>query len=206
MGAILVATLQSVRSSRGWTSAPNVGNLVLLPHLARTWILNPSCALMRARVGYKIRFDQPIHLSNRLLDFSYSKCQLSLGYLAFQCSVVFPPQLFPPSTKYVRCPTLSIMCIVPTPKYMLFPTLIIPPIKKVCAVSLPPITWFFCVVPYPPQCSYVPLPHLALSWILSEDEPNTDTWAQLNFRSSSTCISECGTSSWACFEMFCHKG
>ena len=33
----------------------------ILPHSARTWILNPSCALMRARVGSKIRFDQPTH-------------------------------------------------------------------------------------------------------------------------------------------------
>ena len=33
--------------------------MTLLPHSAPTWILNPSCALMRARVGYKIRFDQP---------------------------------------------------------------------------------------------------------------------------------------------------
>ena len=32
-----------------------------LPHSARTWILNPNCALMRARVGYKIRFDQPTY-------------------------------------------------------------------------------------------------------------------------------------------------
>ena len=34
---------------------------IILPHSARTWILNPSYALMRARVGSKIRFDQPTH-------------------------------------------------------------------------------------------------------------------------------------------------
>ena len=33
----------------------------LLPHSAQTWILNPSCALMRAKAGAKIRFDQPTH-------------------------------------------------------------------------------------------------------------------------------------------------
>ena len=34
-------------------------SLRLLPHSASTWILKPSWALMRARVGSKIRFDQP---------------------------------------------------------------------------------------------------------------------------------------------------
>ena len=40
-----------------------------LPHSAPTWILNQSWALMRARVGSKIRFDQPTtHPPNRLLN------------------------------------------------------------------------------------------------------------------------------------------
>ena len=60
----------------------------------------------------------------------------------FQCCAVSPPHLFPTSTKYVRCPPLL--------------TPIVFPIKKVCAVS-------------PPQCSPVPLPHSALSWILSRN-------------------------------------
>ena len=46
-----------------------VMSFLVLPHSAQTWILNPSCALMRARVGYKIRFDQPTHPPTRLLDF-----------------------------------------------------------------------------------------------------------------------------------------
>ena len=33
----------------------------MLPHSAPTWILNPSRALLRARVGSKITFDQPTH-------------------------------------------------------------------------------------------------------------------------------------------------
>ena len=37
------------------------GLSLFLPHSARTWILNQSCALMRARVGYKIRFDKATH-------------------------------------------------------------------------------------------------------------------------------------------------
>ena len=37
-----------------------------MPHSAQTWILNPSYALMTARVVYKITFDQPTHrLHNR---------------------------------------------------------------------------------------------------------------------------------------------
>ena len=32
-----------------------------LPYSARTWILNPNRALMRARVGSKIKFDQLTH-------------------------------------------------------------------------------------------------------------------------------------------------
>ena len=35
----------------------------LLPHSARTWILNPSWAPMRARVGSKIIFDPPTRLA-----------------------------------------------------------------------------------------------------------------------------------------------
>ena len=55
--------------------------IFMLPHSSQTSILNPSCALMRARVDYKIRFDHPVHLigsatgkapshpATRLLDF-----------------------------------------------------------------------------------------------------------------------------------------
>ena len=35
--------------------------LQFLPHSAPTWILNPSCGLMRARVGSKIKFATPTH-------------------------------------------------------------------------------------------------------------------------------------------------
>ena len=46
-------------------------SLRLLPHSAPTWILNPSWALMRARVGSKIRFDQPTtHPPTRLLNLN----------------------------------------------------------------------------------------------------------------------------------------
>ena len=37
---------------RNWCQPSHKG--LILPHSARTWILNPSCALMRARVGSKI--------------------------------------------------------------------------------------------------------------------------------------------------------
>ena len=36
----------------------------LVATLSEALILNPSCAQMRARVGYKIRFDQPTRLLN----------------------------------------------------------------------------------------------------------------------------------------------
>ena len=59
----------------------------------------------------------------------------------------------------------------------------------------------------PSQCISVPLPHSALSWILSKVDNmascsfqhiHSDTCPQLNYQSSSTCIYECGTPSWAC--------
>ena len=52
------------------------------------------------------------------------------------------------------------LCGVPTP--------FVPLIKKVCAVSPPSSTNFS--VRCPPLCNSVPLPHLALSWILSKVE------------------------------------
>ena len=62
------------------------------------------------------------------------------------CSVSPPPNV-------VRCP--------PSPVYV-FPTLIVAYIKKVCKAR------FYCVVPSPPpKCTSVPLPHSALSWIIS---------------------------------------
>ena len=36
----------------------------------------------------------------------YSECKLSIGKLVFQCCAMSPPQLLPPSRKYVRCPPL----------------------------------------------------------------------------------------------------
>ena len=84
------------------------------------------------------------------------------------------------------------------------PTLIVHPIKKICVVSPPPSKCFFCAVSPP-----VPLPHSVLSLILSRNimcgappqfssvhlPIHTDTWPQLKYQSSSTCISECGTPS-----------
>ena len=51
----------------------------ILPHSAQTWILNPSWALMRARVGYKICFE-PTHAPSSCIFFtsinktSFIKC------------------------------------------------------------------------------------------------------------------------------------
>ena len=66
--------------------------------------------------------------------------QLSFFFL---CCAVSPPQLFLPSTKYVRCPPshLSMLCGVPTPCVTL--------VNKVCAVSPPPSIHFFCAVSPP---------------------------------------------------------
>ena len=79
-----------------------------------------------------------------------------------------------------------------------------PPVQEACAVSNPPGLLFFCAVsPPPPQCSSVPLPHPSLSWILSLVENLTFC---MNYQSSSTCISECGTPSWACFRRIFREG
>jgi len=95
------------------------------------------------------------------------------------------------------------------------------PYPKACMVFPPLSVQFFCVVSPPPN--------VVLSWILSEVNNlassslqneatdyfflcvlhvqypisvkvpiHTDTWPQLS-QCSSTCISECGTPSWACF-------
>ena len=50
---------------------------IFLPHSARNWILNWSCALMRSRVGFKIRFDQPTDPPIRLLDLFLQYCAVS---------------------------------------------------------------------------------------------------------------------------------
>ena len=78
--------------------------------------------------------------------------QLSFFFL---CCAVSPPQLFLPSTKYVRCPPshLSMLCGVPTPCVTL--------VNKVCAVSPLPVYFF---------SSSVSWLHLAMYWILSKVE------------------------------------
>ena len=60
-----------------------------------------------------------------------------LGVLFFQCCAVSPPQLFTPTTRYVRC--------LPHPGYVISPPQL-HPIKKVCAVSR---CIFFCAVSPP---------------------------------------------------------
>ena len=70
---------------------------LLLPHSAQIWILNPSCALMRARVGYKIRFDQPTH--PQLASSSHGLAFLSLTCPQLNCQ--------PSSTFISECGTPS---------------------------------------------------------------------------------------------------
>ena len=101
------------------------------------------------------------------------------------------------------------MCVVPPPSLFLLSTPIVPSIKKVCAVSPTSSVCFFCAVS--PHRISVPLPHSAMSWILSKVQNLSSsslqdwlflcvTWPQLIYHSSSTCIYECGTPSWACFQ------
>ena len=75
----------------------------------------------------------------------------------------------PTPIRYVQCPHLNNVCAVSPPSSICFlsklcgvPTPFVPLIKKVCAVSSLPVQFF--------QCNSVPLPHLALSWILSKVE------------------------------------
>ena len=94
----------------------------------------------------------------------------------------------PPTAK----PFHSMLCGVPTLRVYDFPRAqLFPSPQNVCAM-------------YPLQCSSVPLPHSTLSWILSKVDNlasyslqpiHSDTWPQLNYQSSSTFISECGTPS-----------
>ena len=65
------------------------------------------------------------------------------------------------STKYMWCPPS---------KFIFPPTPFVPPSRKY--VQCPPSQYtFFCVVFLPPiNCSFLPLPHSALSWPLRKDE------------------------------------
>ena len=90
-------------------------------------------------------------------------------------------------------PNFDVRC--PHPSMNMWPNFDVrcPPLlstlQEVCAVSPPLGLHFFCALS-PPQCSFVPLPHSNLSWILSY-VGNLTFW--LNYQSSSTCITECGT-------------
>ena len=95
------------------------------------WILNPSCALMKARVGSKIRFDQPTHPpSSWIYFFNVVRCphpRLKSDQITsiVMCSVP-PPFCFssilkfcavsPPQFEHLtRCPKLE--CGVSPPPY-----------------------------------------------------------------------------------------
>ena len=72
-------------------------------------------------------------------------------FLLMLCGI--PDPIVSPSTRYVRCPPIQ---------YMFCSTPIVPPIKKVCAVS--PLSIHIFSLRYPiPHSGCMPLPHSALS-------------------------------------------
>ena len=119
---------------------------IILPHSAPTWILNPSWALLRARVGFKITFYQtPNHQPTLLMD---------LISFNFQWCAVFPRQLFPLLTKNVRCapPSKSQYMFLPHTNCSLYQESMcfVPPSSVRCPPPLPAkLVWLLVyLLPY----------------------------------------------------------
>ena len=175
--------------------------------------LVPACCHTRLHLGFSAKL--------RIWQVPACKMEPQNGVILW---------LGPPTAKLffvnvVRCPHPNKVCVacgVPPSQYMLSFNVVRCPHplcsthqEDVCGV--PPFQYkFFCAVS-PPPCNSVPLPHLALSLILSkvenlessslQDEATNCffywvTWPQFDYQSSSTCISECGTPSWACLITF----
>ena len=117
----------------------------------------------------------------------------------------------PTPTKYVRCPPLPVyaffQCCAVSPPHLFH--------SSRRYVQCPPFQYKFFFAVSPP-CNSVPLPHLALSSILSKVEnlassslqDGASDWVFHSkllgpslIKSSWTCISECGTPSWDCFSL-----
>ena len=124
--------------------------------------------------------------------------QISMGDCFLFCAMSLP--------QYEH--VIKILCAVPPPPCHLFLGVVLP---QIIYDRCPPLS--FNVVPS--SRKYVrclptpsmPLPHSALSWILQLSRQShrlffivhfAFCWTQLNYQSSSTCISKCGTLSWAC--------
>ena len=134
----------------------------------------PCCCHTRLHLGYsaKLRIWQvsackmePQSGTIITLELASHPASQPAVYLLWlsQCCAVSPPQLFPPSMKYVRCPPSQ---------YMFFLTPIVPPFRKYG--RCPPLPVYAVSVRCPPpQCNVVPLPYSALPWILSKTDLET---------------------------------
>ena len=80
------------------------------------------------------------------LDHPPTHPQLSFFFL---CCAVSPPQLFLPSTKYVRCPPPIFLCCAVSPPHVL--------LSSTKYVRCPPLPVYIFSVRCPPQCSFFPL-------------------------------------------------